>query len=264
MTGKDRKGCADQKKREGYVIGLARIIFLVIFFGIWEFVSQKRLIDPIFIGTPSEIVKFLWQGLFVDFSLERDLLWTVVSTVLAFAIGSIGGILTSLVFITWPSFEKFSDPLLAALNALPRIALAPLFLLWFGLGIWSKVALGASLTYFIVLSSAVAGIRGTNSDHLILARTMGASQRQIFTRITLPNAVPTIFSGLRLGLIYALLGVIGGEIIAAPQGLGQQLSFLAGSFQISGVFAVLAILALLGTVLLWIMNRIEEHLLRWR
>jgi NitT/TauT family transport system permease protein len=249
---------------ENTVIGLSRLLFLAVFFGIWEYVSRERIIDPIFIGTPSEIVKFLWNGLFVEFTLERDLLWTLVSTFLAFVIGSAAGILTSLVFITWPAAEKFSDPLLSALNALPRIALAPLFLLWFGLGIWSKVALGASLTYFIVLSSAVAGIRGTSSDHLTLARTMGASQRQTFVRITLPNAVPTIFSGLRLGLIYALLGVIAGEIIAAQYGLGQQLSVLAGSFQISGVFAVLAILALLGTSLLWAMNRIESRLLRWQ
>lgn len=249
---------------ENTIIAISRVVFLAVFFGIWEYVSQNKIINPIFIGTPSEVIKFLWNGLFVEFTLERDLLWTLVSTFLAFAIGSAAGILTSLVFITWPAVEKFSDPLLSALNALPRIALAPLFLLWFGLGIWSKVALGASLTYFIVLSSAVAGIRGTNSDHLTLARTMGASQRQTFIRITLPNAVPTIFSGLRLGLIYALLGVIAGEIIAAQYGLGQQLSYLAGSFQISGVFAVLAILALLGTSLLWAMNRIESRLLRWQ
>lgn len=249
---------------ENAIIGILRLAFLVVFFGIWEYVARTKLINPIFIGIPSEIAKFLWTGLFVEFTLERDLLWTLVSTFLAFFIGSGAGIATSLVFVTWPAVEKFSDPLLSALNALPRIALAPLFLLWFGLGIWSKVALGASLTYFIVLSSAVAGIRGTNSDHLILARTLGANQRQIFTRITLPNAVPTIFSGLRLGLIYALLGVIAGEIIAAQHGLGQLLAFLAGSFQISGVFAVLSMLALLGTSLLWAMNRLEDRLLQWR
>ena len=249
---------------ENMIIGISRIVFLAVFFGVWEYVARTELINPIFIGTPSEIAKFLWVGLFVEFTIERHLLWTVVSTFLAFIIGSAAGIATSLVFVTWPTVEKFSDPLLSALNALPRIALAPLFLLWFGLGIWSKVALGASLTYFIVLSSAVAGIRGTNSDHLILARTLGASQRQIFAKITLPNAVPTIFSGLRLGLIYALLGVIAGEIIAAQHGLGQLLSFLAGSFQISGVFAVLSILALLGMSLLWAMNRLENRLLQWR
>ncbi len=249
---------------EDSLISIARFVFLVIFFGAWEYVARMRYIDPLFIGIPSEIANYLWLGLFVDFTLIKDLIWTLGSTFLAFAIGSAAGIATGLVFINWPAFEKFVDPLFSALNALPRIALAPLFLLWFGLGIWSKVALGASLTYFIVLSSAVAGIRGTNTDHLVLARTMGASQGQVFIKITLPSAVPTIFSGLRLGLIYALLGVIGGEIIAAEHGLGQLLSFLAGSFQISGVFAVLFVLATMGTGLIWAMNRLETRLLRWR
>jgi NitT/TauT family transport system permease protein len=245
-------------------IATARIAFLAIFFLIWEYVARNKIVDPLFIGTPSQIVKFLWNGLFIDHSIITDLVWTLGSTFLAFVIGSAAGMLTALVFITWPTFERFSDPFFSALNALPRIALAPLFLLWFGLGIWSKVALGASLTYFIVLSSGVAGIRSASADHLTLSKTLGATQRQIFTRVTLPNAIPTIFSGLKLGLIYALLGVIGGEIIAAEHGLGQLLSFLAGSFQISGVFGVLLVLAVLGTGLIETMNVIEKWLLRWQ
>jgi len=249
---------------ETIALVIARIVFLALFFLGWEYVARNKIVDPLFIGVPSQIAKFLWNGLFVDYSIIRDLVWTLGSTFLAFAIGSVAGIATALIFITWPLFERFSEPFFSALNALPRIALAPLFLLWFGLGIWSKVALGASLTYFIVLSSAVAGIRSTSADHLTLSRTMGASKRQIFMRVTLPSAVPTIFSGLRLGLIYALLGVIGGEIIAAEHGLGQLLSFLAGSFQISGMFGVLLILAILGTVLIEVMNIVEKRLLRWQ
>lgn len=252
------------ERYEMLVMAAARIVFLILFFGLWEYVARSRIVDPLFIGVPSQIVKFLWNGLFVDGSLIKHLIWTLGSTFLAFTIGSALGIFTALLFITWPTFERFMDPFFSALNALPRIALAPLFLLWFGLGIWSKVALGASLTYFIVLSSAVAGIRSTNADHLILSRTLGAKKRQVFTKVTLPSAVPTIFSGLRLGLIYALLGVIGGEIIAAEYGLGQLLSFLAGSFQISGVFSVLLVLALLGTGLIEAMNIIERRLLRWQ
>lgn len=255
---------AKDARNETISINVARLVFLAVFFGLWQYVAVNRIIDPLFIGTPSEIAAYLWNGLFVEFTLIKDLYWTLGSTFLAFLIGSLAGVATGLLFITWPWFERFSDPLISALNALPRIALAPLFLLWFGLGIWSKVALGASLTYFIVLSSAVAGIRSTDADHLTLSRTIGASQRQIFMRVTLPSAVPTIFSGLRLGLIYALLGVIGGEIIAAQHGLGQLLSFLAGSFQISGVFAVLFILAILGTGLIGVMNRVEKWLLRWQ
>jgi NitT/TauT family transport system permease protein len=243
---------------------LGRIIVLLAFGGVWELMARLGLINPLFIGNPTGIIVFFFKGLFVTRELVGNLLWTLAGTLSAFILGSVAGILVGLLFVAYPKVEQFIDPIFAGLNALPRIALAPLFLLWFGLGISSKIALGFSLTFFIVLSSTIAGARSVNSDHLTLAGTLGASSTQIFRRITLPSAVPTVFSGLRLGLIYALLGVIAGEIIAAQHGLGQSLTFLAGTFQINGVFAVLLLLALLGMSLTWIMTAVEARLLRWR
>ena len=248
----------------GVPMWLGRIISLLAFGAIWEMMSRLGLINPLFIGNPLGILAFFFKGLFVTQELVVHLLWTLAGTLAAFVLGSVTGILVGLLFVAYPKVEQFIDPIFAGLNALPRIALAPLFLLWFGLGISSKIALGFSLTFFIVLSSTIAGARSVSSDHLTLARTLGASSTQVFRRITLPSAVPTVFSGLRLGLIYALLGVIAGEIIAAQHGLGQILTFLAGTFQINGVFAVLLLLALLGTSLTWIMTAVEARLLRWR
>jgi len=248
----------------GVPMWLARIVALLAFGAVWELTARLGLINPLFIGNPSGILAFFFKGLFVTRELVVHLLWTLAGTLAAFMLGSVTGILVGLLFVAYPKVEQFIDPIFAGLNALPRIALAPLFLLWFGLGITSKIALGFSLTFFIVLSSTVAGARSVNSDHLMLADTLGASSTQIFRRITLPSAVPTVFSGLRLGLIYALLGVIAGEIIAAQHGLGQSLTFLAGTFQINGVFAVLLLLALLGMSLTWIMTAVEARLLRWR
>ena len=248
----------------GVPMWLGRIIALLAFGAVWELTARFGLINPLFIGNPSGILAFFFKGLFVTRELVVHLLWTLAGTLAAFMLGSVTGILVGLLFVAYPKVEQFIDPIFAGLNALPRIALAPLFLLWFGLGISSKIALGFSLTFFIVLSSTVAGARSVNSDHLMLADTLGASSTQIFRRITLPSAVPTVFSGLRLGLIYALLGVIAGEIIAAQHGLGQSLTFLAGTFQINGVFAVLLLLALLGMSLTWIMTAVEARLLRWR
>jgi NitT/TauT family transport system permease protein len=245
-------------------IWLSRAISLLVLLGIWEVLSRFGLINPLFFGNPAKILEFLFKGLFVNRELWSHTAWTMAGTVASFLLGSLAGVLVGLLFVTFPNVEEFLDPIFAGLNALPRIALAPLFLLWFGLGIASKIALGFSLTFFIVLGSTVAGARAVSSDHLILARTLGARPAQVFRRITLPGAVPTIFAGLRLGLIYALLGVIGGEIIAAQKGLGQLLSFLAGTFQINGVFAVLLLLALIGTALTWAMSAVELHLLRWR
>lgn len=251
-------------KRTSPLIWPWQLLALLAFGLLWEFVARQSYIDPLFIGTPSKILTFFYQELFVTGALAGDMIWTLAGTGLAFVLGSLAGIATGLLFVSSPTTEKFCDPFFAALNALPRIALAPLFLLWFGLGIGSKVALGFSLTYFIVLSSTVAGARSVDRDFLILARTLGASPAKIFTRITLISAVPTLFSGLRLGLIYALLGVIAGEIISAQHGLGQQLSYLAGTFQIDGVFAVLLLLALLGSILTYGMSALETRLIRWR
>lgn len=243
---------------------LWRILSLLVFGAIWEGMSRSGLINPLFIGNPIGILDFLFRGLFGSQQMLVHLAATLTGTLAAFVLGSVAGILTGLLFVTYPLIERFLDPILAGLNALPRIALAPLFLLWFGLGIASKIALGFSLTYFIVLSSTVAGARSVNTDHLTLARTLGATSTQVFRRITLPSAVPTVFAGLRLGLIYALLGVIGGEIVAAQRGLGQLITFLAGTFQINGVFAVLLLLSLLGTGLTWLMSAAENRLLRWQ
>ena len=244
---------------------LGRIIALLAFGVVWELMSRLGFINPLFIGNPTGIIVFFFKGLFVNQELVVHLLWTLAGTLAAFILGSVTGILVGLLFVAYPKVEQFIDPIFAGLNALPRIALAPLFLLWFGLGISSKIALGFSLTFFIVLSSTIAGARSVNSDHLTLARTLGASSTQVFRRITLPSAVPTVFSGLRLGLIYALLGVIAGEIIAAQHGLGQSLTFLAGTFQINGVFAVLLLLlGLIGSALTWITSAIEARLLKWR
>ena len=161
-------------------------------------------------------------------------------------------------------FHRAAEPYLTLLNAMPRIALAPLFLLWFGLGIGSKIAAGVSLTFFIVLAATVAGIRGVNSDHLILSKALGATPQQVFIKVTLPSAVPVIFAGLRLGLIFALLGVVGAELIAAEHGLGQTLAYLQSTLRMDGVMVLLLLLALIGLSITSLMNRLERSLLGWQ
>lgn len=251
-------------KRDSLHILLWQLAALGAFLVLWEVAARQRLIDPLFIGQPLKIFTHLYKSTFLTGQLITEAGWTLWSTAIAFALGSLGGMAFGLLFVAYPALERFFDPLFSALNALPRIALAPLFLLWFGLGVTSKIALGTSLTFFIVLNSTVAGARSVDSDWLTLSRMLGASKAALFFKVTLVSAVPTIFSGLRLGLIYALLGVIGGEIIASQHGLGQMLTYLAGTFDTDGVFAVLFFLALLGVVLTHSMSAIEKHLLRWK
>ena len=230
---------------------------------LWEWVSVNRIIDPLFIGRPSGIARYLKTAI-MDGSIPVETAWTVGSTLAAFGLGSIAGIAFGLLSAVYPIAEKILEPLFSGLNSLPRVALAPLFLLWFGLGVASKIALGFSLTFFIVLANTVAGARSVDRDFLILSETLGASKAVVFFKVMLPSAIPTIFSGLKLGLIYALLGVIAGEIIASQHGLGQLLTFLAGTFDTNGVFGVLLVLGLTGIILTKAMTELEKRLLRWR
>lgn len=230
----------------------------------WETGVAQGWLDPMFFGSPRGVAVFLWQQLSGADGLWRDVGWTLASTLLSFVLGATLAVLAGLAFVALPRAERFARPYLAALNAIPRIALAPLFILWFGLGLASKVAIGTSIVFFIVLGSTVAGVRGASADLVTLARVYGASPSAILFRVVLPGAVPTIFAGLRLGLLFAMLGVVGSEIIASEHGLGQRLAYLGATFHVDGVLAILAILSAIGVGLTEGMSWIERRMLAWQ
>lgn len=251
--------------RRGRILALiGRVLLLAIFFAAWEYLASRKLVDPIMIGRPSGIARFFWNEFFVTGNLVKQLGWTLLAVCGAFVLASVMGLLIGMTFVTNPFLDEMLNPIFTALNAMPRIALAPLFLLWFGLGIFSKVAIGASLTFFIVFYSTLAGGRSVSQDHIVLARTLGASGVQMFRMFTLPSAVPVIFNGLKLGLMFSLFGVVGGELLASEHGLGQTLALLAASFNTDGVFATIFVLSLVGVAFTSVMNTLENHLLRWR
>jgi NitT/TauT family transport system permease protein len=243
--------------------GLAHLVFIAAVLSLAELAAAQKWIDPTFFGQPSGVAAYLGENLGTA-KFWADLGWTVAAVGASFVLGSLAAFAIGLMFVRWPAIERFADPYFNALNVMPRIALAPLFILWFGLGLGSKIAVGCSLTFFIVLSATVAGIRGVSQDHVTLCRTLGASAATTFFEVTLPGAVPVIFSGLRLGLIYALLGVVGTEIIASEKGLGQTLAYLGSTFDINGVMALLLVLALLGVGIVRFMTWLEKRLLHWQ
>lgn len=247
----------------GWRFGALHVLFIATMLGLGELATSMKWLDPTFFGQPSGVAKFLWANAGTA-KLWTDLGWTMAGVLSSFALGSAAAFAVGLMFVRWPALERFADPYFNAFNVMPRIALAPLFILWFGLGLGSKIALGFTLTFFIVLSATVAGIRGVSQDHVTLCRTLGASATTTFFQVTLPGAVPVIFSGLRLGLIYALLGVVGAEIIASEKGLGQTLAYLGSTFDINGVMALLLVLALLGVTIVRIMTWLEKRLLHWQ
>jgi NitT/TauT family transport system permease protein len=231
---------------------------------LWERAAVSGWLNQAFFGQPSEIAAFLWKGFITKGNLWIELAYTLGAAIVAFLLGSVMAVATGLLFVTYPRIEKLTEPYLIVLNAMPRIALIPVFLLWFGLGVGSKIAVGTSLSFFVVLANTVAGIRGVPADLLTLSRTLGATGSQLFFKVTLPSAVPVIASGLRLAVIFSLLGVVGGELIAAERGLGQQLAYLQSTFNMSGVFALLIVLSSLGLLVSTAMTRLEKRLQRWQ
>jgi NitT/TauT family transport system permease protein len=243
---------------------LAHAVFITCALSFWEYVMVQEWLPATFFGSPSGIATYLWNGFVVNKKLWLELGYTVAGTLISFFLGSGAALALGLVFVMFPKVEKAMEPYLMVLHAMPRFALAPLFLLWFGLGIGSKIAVGTSLSFFIVLANTIAGIRGVSPDLVTLSRSLGATPRQVFFKVTLPGAVPVIFSGLRLALIFSMLGVVGAEIIAAEHGLGQTLAYLQATFDMNGVMGLLVLLSMLGMLVTQGMTRLEKKLLTWQ
>lgn len=237
-------------------------MFLLIL-GLWQWVSVAKLIKPVLASSPAEVWDFLIE-IGRSGELWVNLRATLEATVLAFVLGSVTGVVLGLSLAVMPRLERAIDPLLNALNGMPRIALGPLFVLYFGFGLAAKVALGFSLVVFILMVNARAGALSVDPDLIRLSRALNASRLQMFTKIMLPSSIPAIFAGLRLGIIYALLGVITAEIIASQTGMGARILYYSNVFQIKGVYGILIILAIVAAVLNTLMAWAERRLLRWR
>ena len=183
---------------------------------------------------------------------------------LGYLFGAFFGILLGALLARWRFVADVLDPFFVALNSIPRIALAPLLIIWFGIDVASKVVLSATLVFFLTFFSTLSGIRGVDRGLLDVARVMGANDRQIFFKVLLPGSVTWIVSGLRLSLPFALIGVIVGEFLAASSGLGYRLNMYSTSYNTNGTFAMILVMMVFMMLLNAALNRIEARALRWR
>lgn len=245
------------------IVWFFRVGLLVAFLWAWQYAADQKMVNEFFFSKPSVVWSFLTK-FFEDGEIYIHFLFTLQATVLGFSLGVVTGIPFGLMLARFPLLEQILSPYLAALNALPRVALAPMFILWFGIGIASKVVLVFSLVFFIVLINTRAGVNAADEELLRMSTVMGATQRQRFLKVILPGAVPSIFAGLRLGIVYSLLGTVVSEMVAAPAGLGQQISLFAGTYRTGGVLAILLLLSLTGVALNGLALLVERRLLRWQ
>jgi NitT/TauT family transport system permease protein len=239
-----------------------RLIFGLILLTFWE-VSSGRLIDPFWVSSPSKVFRYLYE-VFADGSIFGHLGITLYETFAGFLIGSVLGIGLGFALGRREVLAQILDPYVVAFNGIPRIALAPLFIIWFGIGPTSKVILVLSVVFFLTFFNTYAGVKGVESELKNILRIMGASERQILMKVTLPAIVPWITTGLKISLPYAIVAAVVGEFIAASKGLGYLINYNTSLFSTTGALGGILILALVVVICNEAINRAESYLLRWR
>lgn len=204
-----------------------------------------------------------WKN-FVSGELWYHLYITLLETVLAFTIGAGAGIVVGFAFARRELLAAVFDPYVKAANALPRVVLAPIFALWFGLGIWSKVALGFTLVFFIVFFNVYQGVKEVSPTVLANARMLGMNERQLMRHVYWPAALTWMFSSLHTSVGFALIGAVVGEYLGSAAGLGYKIHEAESVFDVTGVFSGMLVLTIFVIVLDSIVTFIENRLLNWR
>lgn len=221
---------------------------LAVFLGGWWLLWKTEFVNPLFISNPVAVADAFWT-IVTDSSSWSDISATFIASVIALVVGTVLGVLTGILFASSPAVRRGLNPYLAIINGIPRPALAPIFILWFGLGATPKVIVGASLVYFVLLLNTLAGMTGINDDIVTLSRSLGMTKRQYFWLVQLPGSMPSIVAGLRLGAVYAVLGVVVSEIIASYEGLGQLLVQYTNQLDIASSLAVVALMSMMAVLL---------------
>jgi NitT/TauT family transport system permease protein len=239
-------------------LGLASAVL-----GVWEYCSAFKIVDPFFFSRPSEIILRVAHWAATGF-VWPHLLTTLIETLLSFLIGSCLGALVGFTLGTLPTAAALLDPYIRVGNALPRVVLAPIFLLWFGLGIWSKVALGVTVVFFIVFFNTFRGVREVDPILIDNARMLGASGRQLARHVLVPSALTWIFSSLHISVGMAIVAVVVGEYLGASRGIGYLIAQAEGVFDTTGMFAGMAVLAFTVLLIGAIVGRVERRLLGWK
>jgi NitT/TauT family transport system permease protein len=247
---------------------LLQAMVMVVALLIWHVVTAYPLMGEVktiqfFFSTPAAVIGRTWTQL-----TGAEIYWhlgiTLTETVLAFVIGSAAGILFGFTFARNALLAAVFDPYIKAANALPRVVLAPIFALWFGLGIWSKVALGFTLVFFIVFFNVYQGVREVSPTVLANARMLGMNERQLFKHVYWPSALTWMFSSLHTSVGFALVGAVVGEYLGSSAGLGYKIHEAESVFDVTGVFSGMVILMIFVIAIDSVVTMVEKRLLVWR
>jgi NitT/TauT family transport system permease protein len=250
-----------------------QVLLLAAIFAVWYALTKPGLLPPImfdnenraafFFGEPARVLMVVWVW-FTDGAIYPHLWVTLQETVLAFGIGTVLGLVLGLWLGLAPLASAVLDPYIKAANAMPRVVLAPIFMVWFGLGIWSKVALGVTLVFFIVFFNVYQGVKEVSPVVLNSTRMLGASRSQLLRFVYLPSATSWVFSSLHTSVGMAFVGAVVGEYLGSAKGVGYLIQQAEGAFDINTVFAGMVVLTVFALALDVVVSIAERRLLVWR
>jgi ABC-type nitrate/sulfonate/bicarbonate transport system permease component len=248
------------QKHESFVYGT---ISIVCFLAIWELAWQLRLISPLFFSGPSAIAVRFWE-LLAEGTLLRDAAYSGKNFLIGFVLALVTGVPLGILLGWYKRLYLLFDPLINALYAMPRIALYPLIIIWFGIASGSKIFIVFLSALLPILVNTVAGVRNIDPDLLKAARAFCARDRQIFTTVALPYSVPFILTGVRQGVAHGLIGVIIGELFAGSEGIGYMISYAGQMFQTDTLLVGVVVVMIAGMLLTALGERVRRHFQRWR
>ncbi|HYL19350.1 MAG TPA: ABC transporter permease [Burkholderiales bacterium] len=247
------------KRVPDFVLRLLLVVAVVI---VWEGAVRLFSIPAFILPAPSNIGVALWRGIESALYLDHIRI-TVVETLLGFLFGSILALVLGTMIALSRRAEYFLYPFIVMFQSMPKVALAPLIIVWFGLGLTSKVAQAAVTAFFPLMVNTIAGLRSADEDRVALMRSLDASNMQILTMLRLPSALPFIMAGFEIAMVLSLIGAIVAEFVGAQKGLGVLIMSMTFTMDVAGQFSVLLILSLLGLLLNGIIVEIRKRLLFW-
>ena len=266
-------GATRRSRPSGRRLVFYHVLLLGGLFLFWYAMTEPGLIPPFyfddptrakfFFGQPVQVLKRIWTW-FAGGSIYLHLGVTLLETLLAFAIGTLLGLVLGLWLALSPTASTLADPYIKAMNAMPRVILAPIFAVWFGLGITSKVVFGVTLVFFIVFFNVYQGVKEVSPVVLANARMLGATGRQLLRYVYLPSATSWVFSSLHISIGLAFVGAVVGEYLGSARGVGYLILQAEGVFDIDTVIAGILVLTVFALILDFIVTRIENRLLVWR
>jgi NitT/TauT family transport system permease protein len=238
------------------------MLLLVVLMGGWEWCARVGIIPGYLLPAPSKVL----LKLYTDFSGVKiwvDVYYTMSEILIGFALAAIFGVAIGAAIALSPLADKVLSPYITCLQTIPKPAVAPLLIIWFGFGISSKIVIAALIAFYPIVVNAIVGFRSSDPRQILLMQVMKASRLQTFMKVQLPNALPYLMAGFQIAMVFSVIGAIVGEFLGASRGLGALIIQRQSEMDVAGVFALLAVLSAIGMILSWIIKALSRKFVFW-